>query len=68
MLSPRNLTTAIVWGRMGVLMLEFMKHGATIMSQVYFKTHTKNYKAIQNRRCKMLTSCILIITHVHILL
>jgi transposase len=39
-----------------VLMIEFMQQGTTITSEVYCETLWKLHRAIQNKRCEMLTS------------
>jgi hypothetical protein len=36
-LSARKLMTPVFWKRKGVLMVEFMQQGTTIMSEVYCK-------------------------------
>jgi hypothetical protein len=46
----------VFWGRKGVLMAEFTKHGTTITSEVYCETLRKPCRAIQNKRRGMLTS------------
>jgi hypothetical protein len=38
MLSARKLMTAVFWDRKGVLMVEFMHQGTTVMSEVYCET------------------------------
>jgi hypothetical protein len=53
----------VLWERKGVLRVEFMQQGATIKSQVYCKTLKKKKpcKAIQNKRCGMLTSRVVLL-------
>jgi hypothetical protein len=41
-LPSRKLMTTVFFDRKGVLMVEFMQQGTTIMSEVYFKTQGKN--------------------------
>jgi hypothetical protein len=41
MLSARKLMAAVFWDRKGVLMVEFMEHRATIMSEVHYMQNTK---------------------------
>jgi hypothetical protein len=36
--SARKLMAAVFWDMKGVLMMEFMKHGTTITSQVHCET------------------------------
>jgi acyl-CoA thioesterase len=36
-MSARKLMRAVFWDRKGVLMVEFMQQGTTVMSQVYCK-------------------------------
>jgi hypothetical protein len=38
--------TSVLWDRKGVLMVEFMQQGTTIMSEVYCETHTKKKKTV----------------------
>jgi hypothetical protein len=38
--------------------MEFMQQGTTITSEAYFKTLNKLHRAIQNKRCGMLTSSV----------
>jgi hypothetical protein len=54
-LHDRKLRAAVFWDRKGVLMVEFMQRGTTLTSEVYFKILKINYKAIQKKRCGMLT-------------
>ena len=37
-LSARKVLTTVFWDVKGILLVEFMKHGATINSEVYFET------------------------------
>jgi hypothetical protein len=46
---------AVFWGRNGELMVEFMQQGITIMLEVYCNALKKLRRAIQNKRCGMLT-------------
>jgi histone-lysine N-methyltransferase SETMAR len=55
-LPARKLMAAVFWDRKGVLMMEFMQQGVTIMSEVYCETLKKLRRAIQNKRRRMLTS------------
>jgi hypothetical protein len=58
--SARKLMVAVFWGRKGVLMVQFMKEGTTIMSEVYGETLKKLCKAIQNKRRGMLRSSVVL--------
>jgi hypothetical protein len=49
MLSARKLMAAVFWDRKGVLMVEFMQQGTTVMSEVYCETRKKLCGAIQNK-------------------
>jgi hypothetical protein len=40
-MSARKLMATVFWGRKGVLMVEFMQQGATIMLQAYCETYTQ---------------------------
>jgi hypothetical protein len=61
-LSARNMVAAVSWDRKEMLMVEFMQHGTTIMSEVYCKTLKKCVRlAIQNKRCGMLTSHVVLL-------
>jgi acyl-CoA thioesterase len=37
-LSARKLMATVFWDRKGVLMVEFMQEGTTVMSEVYCET------------------------------
>jgi hypothetical protein len=47
------LMAAVFWDRRGVLMVEFMQQGTTIVSQMYCKTLKRLRRAIQSKRCGM---------------
>jgi transposase len=47
---------SVFWDRNGVLMVEFMQQGTTIMSEVYCKLLKKLHTAFQNKRYGMLMS------------
>jgi hypothetical protein len=53
--------TTVFWDRKGVLMVEFMQQGTTIMSEVYCETLKKLCRAIQNKRREMLTSNVVLL-------
>jgi hypothetical protein len=55
-LSTRKLMATVFWGRKGVQMVEFLQQGMTITSEMYCKTLNKLHRAIQKKRCRMLTS------------
>jgi hypothetical protein len=55
----------VFWDRKGVLMVEFMQQGATIMPEVDYKTLKKLCKVIQNKRRGMLMSRVLLHDNVH---
>jgi histone-lysine N-methyltransferase SETMAR len=60
-LSARKLVVATAfWDRKGVLMVEFMQQGTTIMSEVYCMLK-KKHRAIQNKRHGMLTSGVVLL-------
>jgi hypothetical protein len=65
-MSARKLTAAVFWDRKGVLIVEFMQHGATIMSQVYCETLTKLLRAIQNKRHGMPSGVVLLHDNAHL--
>jgi histone-lysine N-methyltransferase SETMAR len=52
---------SIFWDMKGMLMVKFMKQGTTITSEVYCETLKKVRRAIQNKRCGMLTSGVLVV-------
>jgi hypothetical protein len=54
-LPARKLMASVFWDRKGVLMVELMKQGTTITSEVYCETLKKLRRAIQNKRRGMLT-------------
>jgi hypothetical protein len=37
MLSARKLMASVFWDRKGVLIVEFMQQGITVMSEVYYE-------------------------------
>jgi acyl-CoA thioesterase len=49
MLSGRQLMAAVFWDRKGVLVVELMQQGTTIMPQVYCKTLKELHRAIQKK-------------------
>jgi hypothetical protein len=53
--SARKLMATVFWYKKGVLMVEFMKQGTTITSQVYCEMLKNLCKAIQNKRRGMPT-------------
>jgi hypothetical protein len=65
-ISARNLMAAVFWDRKGVLMVEFMQHGATVISQVYCKTLKELLRAIQYKMCGMLTCDVLLSMTMHV--
>jgi hypothetical protein len=53
---------SVFWDRRGVLMVEFMQQGTTIMSEVYCKTLTKLHRASHSeKRCGMLTYSVVLL-------
>jgi transposase len=60
-LPARKVMAAVFWDRKGVLMVEFMQQGTTMTSEVYCKTPEKPRRAIQNKRCGMLTSVVVLL-------
>jgi hypothetical protein len=69
MLSARMLMTTVFWDMKGVLMVEFMQQGTTILSETLKKkkqkkkTKKKNQlcRAIQDERCTMLTAGVMLL-------
>jgi hypothetical protein len=51
----RTLMTTVIWGKKGVLMVEYMQHGTAISSEVCCETLKELCRDIQNKRCGMLT-------------
>ncbi|GFX12531.1 histone-lysine N-methyltransferase SETMAR [Trichonephila clavipes] len=51
----------VFWDRHGVLLVEFMQQGTTINAAAYCATLTKLRRAIQNKRCGLLTSGVLLL-------
>jgi hypothetical protein len=60
-LPARKLMAAVSWERKGVLMVEFMQQGTTVMSAVYCETLKELCRAIQNKRCGMLTYSVVLL-------
>jgi transposase len=54
-LSARKLMATVFWDRKGVMMVEFVQQGTTITPEVYCETIRKLLRAIQRKRCGMLT-------------
>jgi hypothetical protein len=59
--SARKLMATVFCGRKGMLMVKFMQQGTTITSEMYSKTLNKLHTAIQNKRCGMLTSGVVLL-------
>jgi hypothetical protein len=51
----------VFWERKGVLMVEFMQKGTSIMSEVYHETVKKLHRVIQNNRRGMLASGVVLL-------
>jgi hypothetical protein len=60
-LPARKLMAAVFWYSKGVLIVEFMQQGITITSEVYRKKLKSLCHAIQNKRCGILTSVVVLI-------
>jgi histone-lysine N-methyltransferase SETMAR len=60
-LSARKLMATVFWDTKGVLMVDFMLQGTTITSEVYCETLKKLRRAIQNKRRRMLSSCVVLL-------
>jgi hypothetical protein len=67
MLSARKLMATTFWDRKGVLMMEFMQQGTTILSEGYCETLKKLSRAIQNKRHGMLTYGVVLLHDNHCL-
>ena len=59
--SKRKMMVTVFWDRKGILLTEFMTPGTTITSEVYYETLKKLRRSIQNKRCGMLTSGVIIL-------
>ena len=51
----------VFWDRQGVLLVKFLSQGTTINSALYCETLKKLRRAIQNKRCGMLSATILLL-------
>jgi histone-lysine N-methyltransferase SETMAR len=60
-MCAKKLMATVFWDRKGVLMVEFMQQGTTITSKVYCEAPKQLCRAIQNKRCGMLTSGIVLL-------
>ncbi|GFX44862.1 uncharacterized protein C05D11.1 [Trichonephila clavipes] len=60
-LSARKLMVTVFWDVQGILLIEFMTHGTTINSEVYSRTLKKLKRAIQNKRCGLLSSGVVLL-------
>jgi hypothetical protein len=59
---------AVLWDRKGLLIMQFMQQGTTIMPDGYCETLRKLHRAIQNKKCGMLTSGVVLLqdkVHLH---
>jgi hypothetical protein len=61
MLSARKLMAFVFWDRKGILMVEFMQQGTTIMSEVYCKTLKELHRTIQNKGCGILIASVVLL-------
>jgi len=61
MFSTRKIICTVFWDRQGVLLVEFLPQDTTINSAVYCETQKKLRRAIQNKRCGMLSATILLL-------
>jgi len=59
MISTRKIMCTVFWDRQGVLLVEFLPQDTTINSAVYCEMLKKLRRAIQNKRCDMLSATIL---------
>jgi histone-lysine N-methyltransferase SETMAR len=55
-LSARKLMVTVFWDRKGVVVVVEFIQGTTIISEAYCETLQKLRRAIQNKKCGMLTS------------
>jgi hypothetical protein len=51
----------VFWGRKGVLMVEVMQQGTTVTLEAYYENSKKLLRTIQNKRCEMLTTSIVLL-------
>lgn len=49
-LSGRKITVIVFWDRQGVLLIDFLEHGAKINSECYCETLRNLRRAVQNKR------------------
>jgi histone-lysine N-methyltransferase SETMAR len=54
-ISTRKIVCTVFWDRKGVLLVEFLHQGSTINTGIYCNTLKKLRRAIQNKRCGMLS-------------
>jgi hypothetical protein len=60
-LPARKQMAAVFWVRKGVLMVDFMQQGMTIMSELFCETLKKLCRAIQRKRRGMLTCGVMLL-------
>ncbi|KFM75051.1 6-phosphofructo-2-kinase/fructose-2,6-bisphosphatase, partial [Stegodyphus mimosarum] len=60
-ISTRKVMPAVFWDRHGVLLVEFMQQRRTINAAAYCAALTKLRRAIQNKRCGLLMSGVLLL-------
>jgi len=59
--STRKNMCTVFWDRKGVLLVDFLPQGSTFNAGVYCETLKKLHRAIQNKRCGMLSQGVVMI-------
>ena len=62
--STRKIMCTMFWDRKGVLLVDFLPQGSTINAGVYCDTVKKLCRAVQNKRCSMLSRGVVMIHNV----
>jgi hypothetical protein len=60
-ISTRENMCTVFWNRKRVLLVEFLSRGSTINAGVYCDTLKKLRRAIQNKRCGMLSRVVVVL-------
>ncbi|KAJ4438533.1 hypothetical protein ANN_14478 [Periplaneta americana] len=60
-LSVRKVMCTVFWDRKGILLIDFLPRGETVNADRYCETLRKLRRAIQNKRCGMLTAGVVLL-------
>ncbi|KAJ4429271.1 hypothetical protein ANN_26274 [Periplaneta americana] len=60
-LSVRKVMCTVFWDRKGILLIDFLSRGETVNADRYCETLRKLRRAVQNKRCGMLTAGVVLL-------